>query len=348
MHNMYDTETYEFMREKYGATITWTGTPGQIYQGDVVMIKGWCHESAPLLYRHIIAEQLLANYENIDWINLTQLNIRRLIRIAELWMHPLVYCTWEDLRQFAIDGWAAKEEYAPDRKKQIREVLNYIKNQWALFFGRNPIVLENDALFVGMIKGMYMWHLITACFDMPIERVLNGEYLKDEDIEQMPIYDTLTLRENLTYIAKEYGGEQAAWLLRTLREEWPKMKMWKTGFEDEEEVVQFEQVLFNGYDELLSEWESEAPKETQEPNKSFSLLTDECRAENKEAKVISELRAACKGTAVGLWKVIRENEALGYLCTRGMQSSKIYRAIVEFFGELPYSERNFRDARDKK
>lgn len=82
--------------------------------------------------------------------------------------------------------------------------------------------------------------------------------------------------------------------------------------------------------------------------KSFSLLTDTCHAEHKEVKVISELRAACKGTAVGLWKVIRENEALDYLGTKGMQTSKIYRAIVDYFGDLPYSERNFRDARDKK
>ena len=83
-------------------------------------------------------------------------------------------------------------------------------------------------------------------------------------------------------------------------------------------------------------------------NKQFSLLTDACISEKKEAKVISELRAACKSTAVGLWKVIRTNEALDYLGTRGMQTSKIYRAIVDYFGELPYSERNFRDARDKK
>ena len=116
----------------------------------------------------------------------------------------------------------------------------------------------------------------------------------------------------------------------------------------DEQISEFESILFNGFDELLSEWEKDKEEKVVEDGKRFSLLTDACIEEGKEAKVISELRAACKGTAVGLWKVIRENEALGYLGTHGMQTSKIYRAIVDYFGELPYTERNFRDARDKK
>jgi riboflavin biosynthesis pyrimidine reductase len=102
-------------------------------------------------------------------------------------------------------------------------------------------------------------------------------------------------------------------------------------------------------DRSLRIWESEPVAEVIKPSDArFSLLTDECYEEGKANKVISELRTACKGTAVGLWKVIRTNEALDYLGTRGMQTSKIYRAIADYFGELPYSERNFRDARDKK
>ena len=116
---------------------------------------------------------------------------------------------------------------------------------------------------------------------------------------------------------------------------------------DEKDIAAFEEHLFHGFDDLLEEWEKDKEEVVTE-GKQFSLLTDACISEKKEAKVISELRAACKSTAVGLWKVIRTNEALDYLGTRGMQTSKIYRAIVDYFGELPYSERNFRDARDKK
>jgi hypothetical protein len=162
-------------------------------------------------------------------------------------------------------------------------------------------------------------------------------------------YDFIRLRFNLTIIAENRGGKRAAELLKMLQKEWPTIKRWKTNMDkvDEKDIAAFEEHLFHGFDDLLEEWEKDKEEVVTE-GKQFSLLTDACISEKKEAKVISELRAACKSTAVGLWKVIRTNEALDYLGTRGMQTSKIYRAIVDYFGELPYSERNFRDARDKK
>lgn len=82
-------------------------------------------------------------------------------------------------------------------------------------------------------------------------------------------------------------------------------------------------------------------------NTEFSLLTEQCRKENKVPSVEAELRAACKGTAVELWRVIRTNEALGYLSADRLSTAKVYRAFTDYFGALPYTERNFRDARDK-
>lgn len=79
----------------------------------------------------------------------------------------------------------------------------------------------------------------------------------------------------------------------------------------------------------------------------FPLLTEQCYKEGKEDTVIAELRAACEGTAVVLWKAIRTNEALGYLKALHLSSEKIYGYFTEYFGELPYKERNFRDARNK-
>ena len=85
----------------------------------------------------------------------------------------------------------------------------------------------------------------------------------------------------------------------------------------------------------------------EEVHTGFSLLTEQCRKENKVSSVEAELRAACKGTAVELWRVIRTNEALGYLSAARLSTAKVYRAFMDYFGELPYTERNFRDARDK-
>ena len=85
----------------------------------------------------------------------------------------------------------------------------------------------------------------------------------------------------------------------------------------------------------------------EEMHSVFALLTDLCRKENKVQTVEAELRAACKGKAVELWRTIRTNEALGYLSALRLSTAKVYRAFTDFFGDLPYTERNFRDARDK-
>lgn len=85
----------------------------------------------------------------------------------------------------------------------------------------------------------------------------------------------------------------------------------------------------------------------EEVRTEFSLLTEQCRRENKVSSVEAELRAACQGTAVELWRVIRTNEALGYVSANCLSTAKVYRAFTDYFGALPYTERNFRDARDK-
>ena len=79
----------------------------------------------------------------------------------------------------------------------------------------------------------------------------------------------------------------------------------------------------------------------------FPLLTEQCYREKKEGVVTEEFRAVCKGTAGALWQAIRTNEALEYVKAMHLQTSKIYRAFTDYFGELPYTERNFRDARNK-
>lgn len=79
----------------------------------------------------------------------------------------------------------------------------------------------------------------------------------------------------------------------------------------------------------------------------FPLLTEQCYREKKEGVVTEEFRAVYKGTAGALWKAIRTNEALGYVKAMHLQTSNIYRAFTDYFGELPYTERNFRDARNK-
>lgn len=86
----------------------------------------------------------------------------------------------------------------------------------------------------------------------------------------------------------------------------------------------------------------------EEEKDCFPLLTEQCRKEGKVQAVENELRTACQGTAVGLWRAIRANEALGYIAAKHLDSKDVYNAFSTYFGELPYKERNFRKARNER
>ena len=91
----------------------------------------------------------------------------------------------------------------------------------------------------------------------------------------------------------------------------------------------------------------EPASDADEPN-HFPFLTRKCFLENRVDTVEAEIRAACKGTAEALWRTLWNNENLGYLEVEHIDATTIYRAIEKWYGELPYSERNFRGARNKR
>ena len=86
--------------------------------------------------------------------------------------------------------------------------------------------------------------------------------------------------------------------------------------------------------------------QAQTDNAPFKLLTDRCYKENKIDVVEAEIKAACKGTAIAIWKTLRLQEALGYVAASNRSASDIYDLIEERFGKLPYNIRNFRKARN--
>lgn len=62
----------------------------------------------------------------------------------------------------------------------------------------------------------------------------------------------------------------------------------------------------------------------------------------------AEIRAACKGTAEALWRALWSNENLGYVEVEPYDAMTLYRGIEKWYGKLPYNERNFRKARNKR
>ena len=92
----------------------------------------------------------------------------------------------------------------------------------------------------------------------------------------------------------------------------------------------------------------EAHQQKENKPEYFPLLTEQCRKEGKMQIVENELRDACRGTATALWRTIRTNEALGYVSSNHLDAREVYHTFVNYFGQLPYNERNFRDARTKR
>ena len=92
------------------------------------------------------------------------------------------------------------------------------------------------------------------------------------------------------------------------------------------------------------------PTETEDTPVSdyFKHLTPKCVKDNRVEAVEAEISAACKGTAEGLWRVLWNNENLGYVEVEHMEATTLYKDIETRFGKLPFKERQFRAARNKR
>lgn len=329
--------------------------------------KCFVYYGGTLLENHYVVGRLEEHYYQVDWAKVSNgYDARSCAILNYTYAHPLVW-TEELPREaqckFILVGKLATETHIEDR--DWLEALPVISDEPLYWFARELPTPSHPAITnppLDVPKDMIIWNLLTSDWEAEVyvheykyESFLNDPKNYNDDISEVAeklYFNVDRFRIRIKHIEDKYGSQQIAKIIRLLRRDWKHIvakKLFGIDKISAEHVEAFREMLFEGLDYEMERWENEAIQpEKQEHSESFSLLTDTCRAEHKEAKVISELRAACKGTAVGLWKVIRENEALGYLGTKGMQTAKIYRAIVEFFGELPYSERNFRDARDKR
>lgn len=315
------------------------------------IINGYIVDHLPLLYRHIEAEEMIVrDFNDEAWRDLDYRSYAY-YKLYELWKRPLVWVNPFKEKDSVIDGRIAKEgDYRPFFEWHLDYIIDYLRDKDLSAFADNPPIYtahKRDSLD---FLGLHSWIAITRDYSAIDKKIDIGGCFSIEDYKLVKDYNAACLRENLVIISKVREAKRSAELLRMLQAEWPTLKRWKIEMDDmsKEEIEEFEEVLMNGFDDLLAEWEKDKVEEkVVMGGKQFSFLTDVCTAEGKEAKVISELRAACKGTAPALWKVIRTNEALGYLGTRDLEASVIYRTFTEYFGKLPYTERNFRDARGK-
>ena len=345
MKELLQQEPYKPYDDSYSTELSYDEQTG-LYYTDYFKDE----DAENILLNHLLAEQCVMHTKELDWCRVTDgYDATILATIVGLYCNPLAWCEIPPslTNHYVIVGKMAKEVSDYNRSERMdlmTFLLNESREERALWFA--------DHL---PARGIAKWeNFLSNYCRADLLKVMSPEcnYLP------LPHLNPQSLKENLEYVVWHRGMAKAQEVLDRLRKEWNhlvKLKLCNFGELSEEEIESLHEFVFDTLNYQMDLWaveygaeDEEVAKQENEKPEAFTLLTDTCRAEHKEKKVISELRAACKGTAVGLWKVIRENEALDYLGTKGMQAAKIYRAFAEFFGQLPYSERNFRDAREKR
>lgn len=354
LEEMYDIlmrDEYKEFREKQGVKLVTLkdGTRRLSY-----IMNGYIVDEFPLVYRHIEAEEMLVRFHydrDIEWKGIGY-KAYGYYKLYELWKHPLVWVDPLKEKDSVIDGRIAKEGFRFYFDWDVRMVIDYLRDKVLGEFADNlPLYTAYDRDYLDF-GGIHSWIELTRDSSAIDKKIDNGGRFSIDDFKLVKEYDASFLRENLVIISRLRDAKRSAELLRMLQAEWPTLKRWKIHMDDmsKEEIEEFEEVLMKGFNDLLAEWDAETPQEAESKVKAehFEFITDQCRKEGKVEAVEAELRAACNGTAVAMWKTIRTNEALGYLSTKDVAASKIYKALTAYFGDLPYNERNFRDARNKR
>ena len=315
----------------------------------------------PLLLRdHLLLEECMTQLWMPDWKLITHVyDYRSIAYMHYLWYHPLVWVPISDelKKKRIIIGKVAEERYV----QRPEELINSTPLDWRFdeqmlkwFAAKLPKVFDEPydyTVLLSSVDDIVLWPYIInnphPCYNRASEE--DGVY----DPSLIKRFDLKTFYFNIQHIAELFDGKKAAEIVRLLRSDWKRivsLKLFEIDQITPEQIEEFRAGLFEGMDYYLERWDAETtqPSDTDATPESFEYITDQCREKGKAEAVEAELRAASKGTAVAMWKTIRTNEALGYLSTKNLAASKIYKALTAYFGPLPYNERNFRDARNKR
>ena len=313
-----------------------------------------------LLRDHLLLEECMSR-DDIDWRFTTHAyDFRMIAYMRYLWYNPLVWVPIPDEFQNKrlIAGRVAEERYVkrddyykygtPISYDFGYEMLDWFIRKMPKFDG-SEIYDVFEANYI--IPDICWWsYLTTDDGALRISIMQGGPF----DLSLLQLFSPNIFAYNMRQIAEVYGGEKAAEIVRLFRKDWNRLvalKLFNIDKLTPEQVEKFRACLFEGMDYYLEQWEAESVPE-QESNENPAhcpLITEKCRKEKKVDSVEAEIRAACHGTAVGLWKTLRTNEALEYIEPLApWKATDLYQTITGYFGALPFKERNFRDARNKR
>lgn len=263
MYNCFKSDEYKEFREDFDVSFV----VDENGKESVSYIYAWdLPENSPFLYRHIVAEQLFrTDYRLVNWEYMSAFSEATFYELMDLMLNPLV---WQDKRLYydsLIEGRIAKEEFDRSRLHRVWEIMYYIREEGILNFADNPYVFDEDLIGANYIKGMHDWGVITTDYGEIMMNIYQGARFTYSDLSKNKHYDIKQLRTSILKISEKRGGKRAEEILSMLQEEWPKIKRWKTHFENmtEDDICQFEDILMNGFETELEEWESKGKKAEQ-------------------------------------------------------------------------------------
>jgi len=303
------------------------------------------------LQLHVMLEAYLLLYkpDEVEWKRKDLFNLDYEIMMIEKWVHPYVWYDPTRLDGVISDGRIACEMYIPKRRLDVFPYINHFEECRLLSFADD--VPEFQDAEVRHKKGTHDWKWLSGNYSGLVASALNGEEIDDEDFDSIVWYDGFVLRERLERIAKKRGGARAAELLRLYQEEWPDIKRWRVDFGEmeDEEIEAFEDMLLDGMDDLLSEWEQEEPEAALEvPESRFcKYIAAERFVEKFNGQYTVEdyeatLHEASKGTAKHFASVLMDGAKSGVLDFHGDGASAILTYFQEHFPDMKhYSYQNF-------
>ena len=223
----------------------------------VPIAENWLYDNdLPLLYRHLCAEVLLAESLSEERDEFPKAySINYLVRITELLMNPLVWMD-ELPEHIIVDGRWAQELYCPERLKEVREYIQYLQEIATGYFTLDePCLVEQDRE-LGYKQEDIFWPILTADYQPLIDKVLRGETIEEQDFKNINFYDQLVLYNRLNQIAISLGGDKATAILQNLQNNWDELKTWRAGMKHmtDDQIKDFEQVLFHGFDDKIKQW----------------------------------------------------------------------------------------------
>ena len=283
------------------------------------IINGYIVDSLPLVYRHIEAEEILIR--DINDIELRDIGYKTpsYYMLYELWTRPLVWADPLENKDRVIDGRVAKEGHRSHYDWKIKMITEDLRDLALCDFADNPRLYStynNDSLdFIGI----HSWSQLTADKSAIDRKIDNGGHYSIDDYRLIKDYDATCLRENLVIISRLRGVKRAAELLRMLQAEWPTLKRWKIymGNISKEEIEEFEDILMNGFDDLLAEWEGEKTSVEEEenpeagkPDSSFFAVSEKMTYKMCEKELIRVIKGA-KNKAAACREILR-SARVGY------------------------------------